>query len=347
MLILLLLLLAIVGGIIVLIAFLVSRNQIKTPTAIQSSSDKNIENVISLGKNSVLTTRDGNLDFYGQSSTSPNGHFVITWEDADPASGVGGFRKKGLGSYMLLQDGRILLKGKLERPNDGKVSNSGIFVIHDWTFSDSLAGIFFAIDPSGNVLIRERYKANLDVNAISGEGWYAACQTCRSDFEAHSDLMSIFDLRSRSLIGQFKPVTGRPHDILFNSASQTIHLVYPDKEYRYLFNGTFLDQEKWEKERMATCSGYDLITLAENRLNVLQGPDIAFYTEPIALLKEGIQRGVSEYTQARVHRLLGEIYHRCGDTIRAISHFESALQLNPKIGVKKLCESLKKAQQTD
>jgi len=330
-----------------LIIFLVSSNQIKTPTAIQSSSDKNAANVISLGKNSVMTTRDGNLDFYGQSSISPNGRFVITWEDADPASGIGGSRKKGLGSYMLLQDGRILLKGKLERPNDGKVSNTGIFIIHDWTFSDSLDGIFFAIDPSGNVLVRERYKANLDVNAISAEGWYAACQTCRSDFEAHSDLMSIFDLRRKSLIGQFKPVTGRPHDILFDSASKTINLVYQGKEYRYLFDGTCLDQEKWERERVSTYSGYDLIALAENRLNVLQGPDLAVYNEPIDLLKEGLQRGVSEYTQARVHRLLGEIYHRCGDNNLAISHFESALQLNPKIGVKKLCESLKKAQQAD
>ncbi|MGB4752013.1 MAG: tetratricopeptide repeat protein [Fervidobacterium sp.] len=51
--------------------------------------------------------------------------------------------------------------------------------------------------------------------------------------------------------------------------------------------------------------------------------------------------GLSENTQARIHRNIGEIYYKRGQNSKAIEHFEIAVSLNPKVGVKRLLDKLK------
>lgn len=64
--------------------------------------------------------------------------------------------------------------------------------------------------------------------------------------------------------------------------------------------------------------------------------------QPIILLIEGaIAAGASVSSQARLYRVLGEIFHHCGDKAKAIPHFERALKLDPEIGIKKLLARLK------
>lgn len=65
------------------------------------------------------------------------------------------------------------------------------------------------------------------------------------------------------------------------------------------------------------------------------------YDEVIGLLKQALGKGVSENTQAHIHRNIGKIYHKRGANSEAIKHFETAMSLNPKVGVKKLLEKLK------
>jgi len=65
------------------------------------------------------------------------------------------------------------------------------------------------------------------------------------------------------------------------------------------------------------------------------------YDEVIDLLKRALDKGVSENTQARIHRNIGEIYYKRGQNSKAIEHFEIAVSLNPKVGVKRLLDKLK------
>lgn len=279
--------------------------------------------------------------FFGPCSRSPNGRFTIAWSDADPSGRVGGSRKEGLGTYLLLNGSNIVLTGKMERPNDGKVSDTGIFILNDWMFGDELNGTFYAFSPSGHVLIKETFRANLYDNGLSTDGRLAACGTAGSEYKDDSNVLCIFDLESKNMVGKFVPITGHAKEYKFDGPDRTVSLVYKDNtSYRYSFNGTFLDIAQWQKERALNGSGYEILYIAEILLDNLHGSELALYSEVIDMLYRALDKGVSENTQALIHRLLGETYNRCGETTKAIDHLGNALRLNSKIGVKKLYQSL-------
>lgn len=281
------------------------------------------------------------LNFFGQYSRSPDGRFTVAWRDADPSGRIGGARKKGLGTYMLLEGSNHLLSGEMERPNDGKVSNTGLCIFNDWMFDDGLSGTFYAISSLGEVLIRAKFKANLFDNGLSDDGCLAACSTAGSDYKADSNVLCVFDLESRSMIGKFVPLTGHAKGYKFDVLNRTVTLVYDGNlSYKYAFDGTCLDKVQWQKDRAVYGSGYETLYIAETLLQDLQGSDLTIYSEVIDLLNRALDKGISENTQALVHRILGEIYNRCGEKNKAIEHLGNALLLNPKIGVKKLYQSL-------
>lgn len=64
-------------------------------------------------------------DFVGMSSKSPNRRYTITWCD-------GGWNGSRAGRYILLDRGKIVVEGKMLRPNDGLVA--------DMAFSSSTIG---------------------------------------------------------------------------------------------------------------------------------------------------------------------------------------------------------------
>jgi DNA-directed RNA polymerase subunit RPC12/RpoP len=80
-------------------------------------------------KNKSNSVEIEQLDFYGQFSRSPNGRFMLAWKESwnHPFTG-----KHNLGLYFLLDGNRVIVTGRMERPNDGKVSNIGNFVLNDW-----------------------------------------------------------------------------------------------------------------------------------------------------------------------------------------------------------------------
>lgn len=283
------------------------------------------------------------LDFFGPFHRSENGRFILAWSDYDPKSGIGGAREKGHGRYVLLDGGKIILQGKLERPNDGKVSNQGIFILNDWMFGEGLKGTFYAFDVKGKQLIRHKCEANLYNNGLSNDGQYAVCQTAHSGREDGNKLF-FFSLQEKRLVWKCEPETGWAKDYRFDTAQQTLYLLYDEgRSYRYSFDGNFLDAERWGKERINFVSGYELLTIAEAKRQQLESAnaDLSLYDEVIGLLKRALDKGVSENTQARIHRNIGEIYYKRGENSEAVKHFETAMSLNPKVGVKKLLEKLK------
>ncbi len=283
-------------------------------------------------------------NFFGQCHVSPSKRYILGWSDFHYESGIGGYREKGMGNYILIESGKLVVRGELERPNDGKVSDTGTFIINDWMFSEGLKGTFYVFSNSGEIIIKKLFKANLYNNGISADSKYAVCQTANSDYEPHSSILTIFDIHKRTSISEFKPQSGWARHYRFDSNNQIIELIYDQgRSYRYKFDGTFLDFEKWENDRKTYGSGYDLHSIAENQLKGLEGSELTTYSESIELLNGALEKGVSEYTQAKIHRLLGEIYNRCEKKEKAIEHLGMALKLNPKVGVKRLYDSLTKS----
>ncbi len=283
------------------------------------------------------------LDFHGQHYQSNNGKFILAWSDFDPKSKVGGFRKSGYGSYVLLEAGKIKLHGESERPNDGKVSNQGVFILNDWMFGEGLKGTFYAFNAFGQKLIQHKCEANLLNNGLSESGEYAVCQTAHNDQGDDGNKLFFFDLKEQKLVWKHTPETGWTKDYRFDIAERTLLLTYDNMSFRYSFiDGTFIDSDRWEKERINFASGYQLLEIATEKKKQLEfiNADLQCYDEVIVLLKRALEKGVSENTQARIYRTIGDIHYMRGEIAEAIEDFEVAIKLNPAIGVKKLLKKL-------
>ena len=145
-----------------------------------------------------FSTSDGPI--FGRFTRSPNGQFLLLWRDE-----WAGGRSRTKGPFYLFRGTSELCKGKLYRPNDGQVADNGSFVLCDWLFTKKLASAFYVFDCTGQILIEKKLRANLFNAAISQDGAYAACQTAVNPASRHSELLTLFDLRSRAEVWHLSP----------------------------------------------------------------------------------------------------------------------------------------------
>ena len=272
--------------------------------------------------------------FLGQFSQSANGRFICCWDDSD---------------YLLLNGTRIAFRGKMQKPASGKVSNTGTSILNQ--DHEDGGATFHAFSAVGERIFQHRFDSALDSNGISDDGSFAVCQTFYGEDDEDDNKVCLFDLGKRELLAKWTPVFGgssissnwKSRQLRIEPETRIVWVSYEaGPVHRYDFNGTFLDAAKWETERLTFASGYELLEIAEGRLNNLRDVGSAAISGVITLLDRALARGVSEFTQAKIHRHLGELHLRRGDKSLAIEHLESALRLYPKIGVKKLLARLRK-----
>lgn len=288
--------------------------------------------------------RVASIDFFGPFSESSNRRYLVAWSDFDPSSGRGGFREEGLGTYILGEDGNVIAIGKAERPNDGRVADNGTFIFNDWMFGEELKGTFLAFDKNGNSLLRHRFPANLFNNGISRNGEYAVCQLCNSDTD-DGGILAFFDLRNAKLLWKQAPETGWADDYIFDVERQLLTLVYREiDQFTYNFDGVLVDQAKWEKTSFERASGFELHVRAREELALAkQSGDKSNLHNIQELLKIALQRGIDQYPneQAAICRTMGEIKEMLGDLSEALALYETALSLNPKVGLKRKVAAMK------
>ena len=287
------------------------------------------------------------LDFFGPYFESSNGRFLFAWSDFAPAMGVGGFREKGLGAFVLAEERKVIWTGQAERPNDGKVGDNGVFILNDWMLGDELKGTFLAFDKAGNLLIRHHFTANLYNNGISKNGEFAVCQLCKSDTKDGGTL-AFFDIKNRKLLWQKEPDTGWADSYDIDTACFRLLLRYRDLgEIAYGFDGALIDCEKWEKISFDRATGFELHDQAKARFaHAKETQDEKEYEAVLGLLGIALQRGTENYpeAQARIYRTMGEIKEFLGRSREALLDYEKALSLNPKVGLKKKVTSMKVVQ---
>ncbi|MFW6118922.1 MAG: tetratricopeptide repeat protein [Planctomycetota bacterium] len=287
------------------------------------------------------------IDWFGSYVASPDGRYILSWRDSFMGT-RGSKTVRRSGAYLLLEGQTVRLQGRMPRPSAGAVSNVGTFALNDWTFSDKLTSVFKVIAASGAVLLSFRTKAIMDSCGISADGRFACCQTCHSDFDAHSGMLFFFEVPSGQLLWKKVPETGWAESYRFDVAERVLYLQYEDLgEYRYRFTGECVDVERWRAEdrQLENPSGYDLVDMAKRKLKALgdaAGPP-GDYVEPRELLRRALKAEISPNTKARVHRHLGEIAEALSEVDQAISEYEEALKLNERVGVKRRLKKLHKA----
>jgi hypothetical protein len=276
-------------------------------------------------------------DFSGEYSQSSNRKFILAWKDQNEN-----------GKYILLERGKVKLQAKMRHPHNGMVSNSGVFILSDLT-SKGMYGVFHIINTNGETLIKQRCKANLGHTGISDDGRFAVCQALESTSKSDSCKLYFFDIKERKLLWKRLPETIGPTlnwavSYRFDTKKKVLYLVHDkNKAYRYTFEGAFIDSKFYRHDCISSGNDIEFLeAIKELREELSENPDPREYDTLITPLKKGLNRFSDKDTKSKIHRLLGEIFLLQGKDFEAISHFETALKLNPRVGVKRILEKLRK-----
>ncbi len=278
------------------------------------------------------------LDFIGHQARSPNRRFRLIWADRTPDGLRGGNRESGHGSWYLLLDDRIVSSGKLERPQEGKVADNGTFILHDWMFGQGLHGRFVACDSHGQTLIAQQFSANLMSNGLSPDSRYAICQTANAPGSDDSCRYMLFDLEAGREIARWEVETGWAEGYKWDCDAGRVIICLRDGEQAiYDLAGTMVDREGWRRRRIAA-----------GDLGVIKGvvsSQASLDREMRQDIAAGLRRAAREgeiWSQARAFRLLGELHETEGEPKKAIKAYDDALRLDPKVGVARRVEKLRK-----
>ncbi len=276
-------------------------------------------------------------DFTGEYHQSPNGKFILAWKNQSEN-----------GKYILLERGKVKLQAKMRHPSNGMVSNSGVFILSDLT-PKGMYGVFHIINADGETLIKQKCKANLGPTAISDEGNFAVCQALESTSRSDSCKLFFFDVKNKKLLWNKLPETigselNWQESYRFDTKKKILYLMHDkNRVYRYTFEGTFIDSKLYRHDRISTGNDIEFLqAIKELKEEISVNTDPHEYDELIAPLTKRLKRFSDKDTKSKIHRLLGEIHHLQGNNIEAIKHFETALKLNPRAGVKRTLEKLKK-----
>lgn len=276
-------------------------------------------------------------EFTGEYHQSSKGRFILAWKSSGDN-----------GKYILLDRGKIKLQAKMRHPDNGMVSNSGVFILSDLT-SKGMYGVFHVINSDGETLIKQRCRANLGSAGISDDGRFAVCQSLESTSKSDSCRLFFFDIKNKKLLWKKVPETigselNWAKSYRFDTKRKVLYLIHDkNRTYRYTFEGTFLDSKLYRHDCINSGNDIEFLEALNGLKSELsESTDPQEYVDLIVPLEKGLKRFSDRDTRSKIHRVLGEISLLQGNNAEAIKHFETALKLNPRAGVKRTLEKLKK-----
>lgn len=285
-------------------------------------------------KNNHEITSEDVAAFYGSNEYSPNKNYCVTYCD--------GYYENELwknGNLALIKEMSLLFKKEIQRPNNCYVSNDGFVICCDWQNSNELTGMFLIFDTAGKQIFARKTSANLGACAISDNSKIALFETYNSDTE-DSNSIFIVDIEQKKIIHKFE----RPAS--FNTAFiDTDKKLVKLKDHRGFifeinFSGQQINRDDYEKQIISKGSVRDCLSLYFEKPNEVKFKDEKY----LELLTKGLTDSNASYSfgKDRIYRMIGEYYDANGDIERTIENWNKAMQINPKIGVKRKLDNLKR-----
>jgi len=160
---------------------------------------------------------------------------------------------------------------------------------------------------------------------------------------ADSGKLHLISTESKTKVISFEPKTGWGIRWFVKEKEQRIVVERKNnRRYEYDFAGNLLDPERYEAERIQDASPEELVIIVQEKLKEASGSELPSLIE---LLDSAFTRGLNNYHDYRplAFRLRGEANEALENTQKAISDFKSAMDLDPKIGVKRKLQKLEKS----
>jgi tetratricopeptide (TPR) repeat protein len=233
--------------------------------------------------------------------------------------------------------------GKMQRPNNGSVADNGSFSLEDWHFGSTLSGTFSVFDSTGIPIVTKELTANILDSGVSRNGKLAFCATANSKTE-HSYKIFLFDLESGEELFAVTPRTGGIESYGFDEDRKLLIAdVKGVGKFRYDRNGNFVDAENLDKANLGSSDYSRIIRAAEKLLgesNVSEDRTLEALEAVIRARSLGADANPAWKPNAL--KVQGLAHETLGQLREAIQIYEQALALNPKIGVKRRLDILKK-----
>jgi len=272
--------------------------------------------------------------FYGTEVRSPDGHYILVFADSYTDNG-----RTIKGKVALIRDQSLQFKKSVQRPMEAVVSTTGIVVCCDATSLDELAGKFYCWDAEGNVLFSRTTSANLGTCAISSDSAIAVFDTYGSPTE-DANCLFIVDIGQKAIMHQFE----RPYPyttIQINTADRTL-LLTDAYGFKFIcnFEGEQINREAFEQQILTQGTVVQKLGFFEEKPMQEKSKDQRYLNWLKAALTN--EEALHVFGKAWIYRRMGEWYEAADDAPNAIGSWEKALAINPKIGIKRKMEDLKK-----
>lgn len=278
--------------------------------------------------------------FLGGYSKSDNGVWAICWMDSyrHPDVTIGGHRDSGHGQYILfsIPENKICVHSHdLERPNNGHVSDNGIFVLEDWHFGSSLSGTFWVLSNDGGVLIRQHVDVNMYTSGISPDGAVA--------YFSAGGIMYVFDVQAQKLL--FSAPSILNFDDGFERSDCEDFLFFVSEEFgkfKYSKSGEFTDISQYKNAQLMSDQYWSVISAAEWLMENEHSKEVC--EKIIKRIDDFLDnhRDKIDGNYASIIRTRGNAYEALGDIAGALKDYRLAVDLYPKIGLKRKIKSLEK-----
>gem|GEM_PF-1993167 len=273
---------------------------------------------------------------YEDVSSSPNGRFTIALSDSSPDGRVAGHRGGGQGAWVLFDGKAPVARGRLQRPNEGAVSDSGRFIVTDWLFTDRLASRFYAFEPDGRAIVDAELGANPGDSAISADGRFAAITTAVNPGRPEwSNVLLAYDLDGATELWRLP--AGRTLDVTVDGGRDLVSLAMHGSDVRRTVRlSTGEPLAGWDE----TLDKFDAIGMLEAEAK--SAPDDVGAQESRIARARQLAIEFADYPgwQARCLRVEGEAFERLGQSNEAKAAYLRGLELDPHLGVKRRLAAL-------
>jgi hypothetical protein len=297
-----------------------------------------------LAKNPLLVGID-ELGFIGCLSYSPSLTYAIAYSDsyrtADGNLRGGGFRDSGRGTVALLKGSQLLWRCEIPRPTQAAASDDGIVLVCDIGFGTDTKTDVLLFDRNGNKVMQEKIKAFALSCAITPDGSMALVNSACSNESDHScKLLAVSIPELRRLFSVDFPLSQIKSAVRDNEriAVQTDDLLYKFSLAGERLNGLEIDGQLFDKEMNSGHYAAAYYFLDRRANGPLPERERAFLLHCFTRLAACAS---PEYS-AKSYKYLGELALATGDATRAGEFFHAALELDPKIGLKRRLRALEK-----
>lgn len=290
--------------------------------------------------------RISSIDFFGQFRKSPSGEWIVGWSDSNPEGSAGGHRQSGHGKYVLYNtvEKKLVLQGNLERPNSADVANNGSFSIEDWHFGSDLSGTFYVFSCSGDELVKKKLSANILNSAISNNGLLAVCQTANSPSGGDGNLLVGFRVKDGHEIFSINPCTGWAEKYEFDEDHSRFGVVLKGVgTFFYNSEGVLLEPQEFDLARLRS-DRYEVSLFASEEIVKSDQSSQELVEEALRASLKALTTGAEKNNQwkAMALKVKGLANERLGKDDEALEAFNAALEINPKIGVKRNVNAIRK-----